>query len=285
MVSCLQLRLCLNVTNCTVIVSMAFVKRDPLSCALVTRDEVTRYLDETRSVEGWFFPVDAYLFGFIDEVQRQEGIAGNLFEIGVHHGKTALFLAGCRRDGEALGVCDVFEQQDLNRDRSGEGSREVFLRNMGAHPVCVFAKESARLTVEDTTTECRFVHIDGGHRAEDVLNDLGVAERALSADGVVAVDDAFNPNWPSVSEGFYQFMNAHDAFAPLLIGGNKVLLARPQAIARYERHFDAITGAVAAPFTFDWKAWMGRRVLTAIRHAWVDLDPMGAAEQHVRRSL
>ena len=252
----------------------------------MTRDEVTRYLDETRAVEGWFFPVDAYLFGFIDEVQRTEGIRGNLFEIGVHHGKTAMFLARCRRDGEVLGVCDVFEQQELNRDRSGEGSREIFVRNMSAHPVRIFAKESARLTSEETTTECRFVHIDGGHRADDVANDLRVAERALLADGVVALDDAFNPSWPGVSEGFYRFVSTHpDAFAPLLIGGNKVLLARPDAIARYERHFGAIAGAVTAPFTFDWKEWLGRRVLTAIRHAWVDLDPMGAAEQHRRGSV
>lgn len=252
----------------------------------MTRDEVTRYLDETRAVEGWFFPVDAYLFGFLDEVQRREEIRGNLFEIGVHHGKTALLLARCRRDDESLGVCDVFEQQELNRDRSGEGSREIFVRNIGAHPVRIFAKESARLTADDTTTECRFVHIDGGHRAEDVVNDLRVAQRALLADGVVALDDAFNPNWPGVSEGFYRFVGAHPhAFAPLLIGGNKVLLARPGAIARYERHFDAIADAVAAPFTFDRKQWLGRSVLTAIRHAWVDLDPNGAAEQHLRGSV
>lgn len=248
----------------------------------MTRDEVTRYLDETRQVEGWFFPIDAYLFGFIDEVQRREGIRGNLFEIGVHHGKTALFLARCRRDAELLGVCDVFEQQELNRDHSGEGSRALFLRNMGSHPVRVFAKESARLTAEDTTTECRFVHVDGGHRAEDVVNDLVVSERALLADGVVALDDAFNPNWPGVSEGFYRFVALHpEAFAPLLIGGNKVLLARPGAIARYERHFAAIAEAVKAPFTFDAKEWLGRRVLTAIRHAWVDLDPIVTAEQHL----
>jgi hypothetical protein len=249
----------------------------------VTRDEVTRYLDETHSVEGWFFPIDAYLFGFIDDLQRREGIRGNLFEIGVHHGKTAMFLARCVRDSELLGACDVFEQQELNRDRSGEGSREIFLRNMANHPVRLFAKESARLTPEDTTMECRFVHIDGGHRPEDVVNDLLVAERALLPEGVIALDDAFNPNWPGVSEGFYRFVSTHpDTFVPLLIGGNKVLLTRPAAIARYERHFEAIADAVDAPFTFEVKEWLGRSVLTAIRHAWVDLDPMGTAQQHMR---
>ena len=92
-------------------------------------------------------------------------------------------------------------------------------------------------------------------------------------------------NWPGVSEGFYQFVRASHAFAPLLIGGNKVLLARPDAIATYERHFDGLSAAVAAPFTFDRKEWLGRSVLTAIRHSWVDLDPTEAAEQHRRGSL
>ena len=245
--------------------------------------DVARYLGETRDVEGWFFPVDAYLFAWIDELQKRLKIEGNLFEIGVHHGKTATFLARCRRDGEVLGVCDVFEQQELNRDRSGEGSREIFLRNMGSHPVQVFAKESALLTTAETTTGCRFFHIDGGHRPEDVVNDLFVASRALLPDGVVAVDDVFNPNWPGVSEGFYRFMAARgDAFVPILIGGNKVLLSRPEAATVYESHFEHIGDAVDAPFTFEPKAWLGRSVLAAIRHAWVDLDPMGAARMHLR---
>jgi SAM-dependent methyltransferase len=254
----------------------------------VTRDEVRRYLLETRDVEGWFFPVDAYLFGLIDEIQRGEGIAGHLFEIGVHHGKTALFLARMAREGERVGVCDVFEQQELNRDRSGEGSRELFLRNMralagldDAH-LRVFARESSTLTPEDTTTRCRFFHIDGGHRPEDVMNDLAVAERALLPDGVVALDDLFNPNWPGVGEGFYRFIAAQpDVFVPILIGGNKVLFTRPNAVGRYEGHWDEVAAAVDAPFTFDYKEWLGHRVLTAIRGAWVDLDPMGAARAHL----
>lgn len=257
--------------------------------AAVTRDEVRRFLDDTRDVEGWFFPVDAYLFGFADEVQKREGIAGHLFEIGVHHGKTALFLARAARDGELLGICDVFEQQNLNRDRSGEGSRELFLRNMRSLGTLddarlhVFAKESSALTTNDTTTHCRFFHIDGGHRPDDVMNDLAVAERALLADGLLAVDDLFNPNWPGVGEGFYRFIAARpDAFVPILIGGNKVLLTRPAAAARYERHWSDVAAAVDAPFAFDSKEWLGRRVLTAIRLAWVDLDPMGTARMHLR---
>ncbi len=248
------------------------------------RDAVAAYLHDTRDVEGWFFPIDAWLFAYVDEIQKRGGIRGNLFEIGVHHGKTALFLARAAAPGEVVGVCDVFEQQDLNRDRSGEGNRAIFLEHLRRHggPVDlrIFVKTSDSLTREDTTTSCRFVHIDGGHRPEDVMNDLAVADAALLPDGVVALDDLFNPNWPGVSEGFYRFIAAHPGvFTPIFIGGNKVLFARPGAVARYD--FAEIGAFVATEaFTFGEKEWLGARVLTAIRLSWVDLDPEGAARLH-----
>ena len=229
---------------------------------------------------GVVLPDHAYLFAAIDEIQQREGIRGNLFEIGVHHGKTAIFLARMRRDGELLGVCDVFEQQELNRDRSGEGSRELFENNMRAFggPARVFAKPSSELTADDTTTNCRFFHIDGGHRPEDVMTDLDTASRALHADGIVAVDDLFNPSWPGVSEGVYRFLAARpEVFAPILIGGNKVFFARPEA--RYA--LDDLGSFVdTRAFRFEPKEWLGRHVMTAVRVSWVDLDPQGAAKLH-----
>ena len=243
------------------------------------KSEADAYLRATRAVEGWFFPIDAYLFAVIDEAQKGAGITGNLFEIGVHHGKTAIFLARMLRDNELLGVCDVFGQQELNRDRSGEGSRELFEKNMHAlgGPARVFAKLSSELTADDTTTDCRFFHIDGGHRPEDVVADLETASRALHANGVVALDDLFNPSWPGVGEGFYRFIAARpDVFAPILIGGNKVFFARPGA----GYAFDELASFDLRAFAFEYKEWLGRRVMTAVRRSWVDLDPMGAARLH-----
>ncbi|HEX2062243.1 MAG TPA: class I SAM-dependent methyltransferase, partial [Thermoanaerobaculia bacterium] len=228
----------------------------------MTRDEVLEYLQATKGVEGWFFPIDALLFGILDEVQKREGIAGNLFEIGVHHGKTALFLTRMARAHDTVGVCDVFDRQELNRDRSGEGNLHIFLRHLAGAPVRIFAKLSSELTAEETTTQCRFVHIDGGHRPQDVIADLHTADRALQPEGVVAVDDVFNPNWPGVSEGFYAFLRESNAFVPIAIGGNKVLLARPSAAARYERHWRNTTEweryIAPQPFGLGFKEWLER---------------------------
>jgi len=255
----------------------------------MNRSDVADYLRATRQVEGWFFPIDALLFGIIDEIQKREGISGELFEIGVHHGKTALFLARMAAAGESVGVCDVFDEQSLNVDRSGEGNRAVFDRHWrtlgGPVPLRAFSKLSSALTIADTSSRCRFVHIDGGHRPEDVMNDLAVADRALLPHGVVAVDDVFNPSWPGVSEGFYRYMAEEpDAFAPIAIGGNKVLLARRSSAAMYDARLADVTEWRAfiapQPFALDFKGWLGRQVLTVIRQTWVDLDPAGAARLH-----
>ena len=242
---------------------------------------VSNYLNATRHVEGWFFPIDAYLFVTVDAMQKRMNIRGNLFEIGVHHGKTAIFLAHLASPHETLGVCDVFDRQELNVDHSGAGSRAQFEKNMsmyaGAANLRVFSKPSSQLTTEDTTTTCRFFHIDGGHRPQDVYTDLETADRALLSEGVVSVDDVFNPNWPGVSEGVYRFLSERPkVFTPIAIGGNKVLFSRPGTTQRY--HIDALPKD--APFDLGEKEWLGYSVPTALRRAWVDLDPLAAARLH-----
>jgi hypothetical protein len=256
----------------------------------MTDDHVQQFLDDTESVEGWFFPIDASLFGALDEIQKRERIRGDLFEIGVHHGKSAILLGRMLAAGERLGVCDVFGQQELNVDHSGEGSRELFLRNLSRHAsgaeVRVFAKRSDQLTPEETTTRCRFMHIDGGHRPADVVNDLQISERALSADGVVVVDDPFNPSWPGVGEGLYDyFARPARVFAPIIIGGNKAYFVRAAAVGRYRPWLERIANGEffqTAAFAFEWKEWLGHNVLTASRRDWVDLHPIAAARLHDR---
>lgn len=255
------------------------------------RSEVEEYLRATADVEGWFFPIDAYLVGLLDALQKEMGVHGNLFEIGVHHGKSALLLARAAASGDVLGVCDVFEDQPANLDDSGEGSRELFLRNLRVFSVLsperlrIFAKRSELLTREDTTT-CRLFHIDGGHRPEDLIADLRVAARALAPAGVVVVDDVFNPSWPGVSEGFFRFMwEEPETFTPFLIGGNKVFLTRPAEAGRYRERLasdEVWTHAVgSAPFVRQAKQWLGHTVQVAARTVWADLDPLAAARQHL----
>lgn len=243
--------------------------------------KVRELLDATAGVTGWLFPIDAHLFFLVDAIQKQAGVRGNLFEIGVHHGKTAIMLAHMAAPGEIVGVCDVFDRQDLNADHSGAGNRRIFEDNMRRFAtmenVRVFAKLSAGLTGDETTTSCRFFHIDGGHRPQDVFSDLETAARALLPHGVVAVDDVFHPSWPGVGEGLYRYLAARaGVFVPIAIGGNKVFFTRPEGASLYRiRELPP-----ELPFDVETKEWLGREVMVAGRRSWVDLDPLRTAREH-----
>jgi len=249
----------------------------------MTIDEVRQYLADTESIQGWFFPIDAALFAAIDEIQSREGIRGNLFEIGVHHGKSAILLGRMLKPDEILGVCDVFDDQSQNVDHSGAGNLEIFRRNMTVD-VRLFAKRSDSLTPDDTTTQCRFIHIDGGHRPVDVINDLRVTKRALLPDGIVAVDDAFNPSWPGVGEGVHRFMAEEpETFVPVIIGGNKAFFARAEGAERYRPWLARIGDFFQSDaYAFEMKEWFGREVVIASRLDWVELHPMDAARLYER---
>jgi hypothetical protein len=242
---------------------------------------VFEYLKATQQIEGWFFPIDAHLFAIVDAMQKAKNVRGNFFEIGAHRGKTAIFFAQLASADEILGVCDVFDRQEFNIDCSGSGNREQFENNMrryaSAVNLRVFVKPSSELTTGDTTKNCRFFHIDGGHRPQDVYADLATADRALLVEGIVAVDDVFNANWPGVSEGVYRYLAERpNVFVPIVIGGNKVLFTRPDMAQRY--HIDALPKGL--PFDLGQKQWLGYTVPTVLRRAWVDLDPLMAARLH-----
>ena len=107
----------------------------------------------TRRVEGWFSAEAAALFGLLDEAQRAAGVEGHLFEIGVHHGRSAVLLSQLARPGERLGVCDLFGEQSQNVSASGGGDRAIFERNIAAlapgfDRLDVFATASDELTPE-----------------------------------------------------------------------------------------------------------------------------------------
>jgi methyltransferase family protein len=203
--------------------------------------EVLRsYLERHEDAEGWFLPGAAQLFALVDRIQRERGVLGDLFEIGVHHGKSTRLL-GLMADParERLRVCDLFGLQDGNVSHSGLGNRAVFEQHMRSwfadlSFLDVHEQRSGRLTPEQTGTAVRFFHIDGGHTAGETVRDLRVASAALHEVGVVVVDDYFNVNWPAVSEGVCRYVLRNpQQLAPIAIGFNKVFFVRPDQQEEY----------------------------------------------------
>jgi hypothetical protein len=192
-----------------------------------------------ESIEGWFSPEAAGLFALIDQVQKENKIKGDIFEIGCHHGRSAFLLGQmvCKKH-EKLGVCDVFGGQEKNVSGSGGGDLGKFRENMmplteNGIELRIFQGVSQDLTVEEIGEGYRFFHVDGGHNADETIEDLELAAEATIEEGVIAVDDPFRPEWPGVTAAIIKFLNKHHRFRSMVVGFNKMLLVRNEYADMY----------------------------------------------------
>jgi Methyltransferase domain len=197
----------------------------------------------SRDIEGWFSAPAAGLFGLLDQVQHRAGIAGDLFEIGVHHGRSAVLLGAMAGPEETLGVCDLFGDQAANVSASGSGDRARFERNVarvlpGFTRLRVFAKPSSELTSGEIGVPQRLFHVDGGHLHEEALGDLRLGASALHEQGAIVVDDPLRPEWPGVTEAILSFLAERSDFVPLVLGFNKLVLVPRTARQTYQASVD-----------------------------------------------
>src|SRR5688572_5987056 len=95
-------------------------------------DFLSHYLGAFSDVPGWFSP-DAYLmFAAYHQLLADDGLAGDVLEIGVHHGLSAIGIAALRGEGRRFIAVDLFDElQSQNVSRSGWGNHARFLQNMG----------------------------------------------------------------------------------------------------------------------------------------------------------
>jgi hypothetical protein len=191
------------------------------------------YFEAFDRIEGWLSPDAALMFMAYHELISAQGIAGDVLEIGVHHGLSALALAAMRGDAARLVAVDLFDElQAHNVSESGSGCHERFMRHMHeffgdtAFVECI-AAPSGTLSPDDLGSGFSFCHVDGGHTAAETYHDLDLCSRILLPGGLLAIDDYFNPAFPGVCEGAIKFWLAHDqSLLPIAIGFNKVLFQK-----------------------------------------------------------
>lgn len=183
------------------------------------RKRLEHYRDESmHAVEGWVQKDLIHALAIVQEFHEQQNIHGHMVEIGVHHGKFALALDTLRSPGEKLMGIDIFDDQHLNIDGSGRGSREIWdghLVRLSHEPSSVFTKmkDSTQLAPDEIEKELggkvRVFSIDGGHTMEQALNDLEIAAAALTNGGVVVLDDFCSTGFAGVTEAVFRYLFFH----------------------------------------------------------------------------
>ena len=194
------------------------------------------YVASSNSIAGYFTVDAALMFLAYNQLLAAQGISGDVLEIGVHHGRSAIIVGSMTGSERKFVAVDLFEDlQHHNVSHSGSGNETEFLRNMGRFFndlsfVKTIKGNSTALSSEALGSEFSFCHIDGGHTPEETFRDLDLCCRLLKPGALLALDDYFNPAFPGVSEGANEFRLAHgNKLKPIAIGFNKVLFQRSLA--------------------------------------------------------
>ncbi len=176
--------------------------------------ETTGRTPALDDVPGWFPAIDQWIFSWILERQGRLGTPGDLLELGVYLGKSAILTGRHLRDGELFTVCDLFDSdapdvanaREMNasyKSLTRVGFEENYLSFHERLPEIIEAPTSVVLA-HVKAKSCRFVHVDASHLYEHVRGDLVAARTALGDQGVIVCDDYRSPHTPGVSAAVWQ---------------------------------------------------------------------------------
>lgn len=196
------------------------------------------------ALPGFLTPSAAWLLDGLSRLQVEAGIRGDVVEIGVFYGRSALVLGRTLADGERLVACDTFAVgwADVpGWSFAPSGAPEEALRSWWSDRVgdpgalSVIRRDSADLSADELGRgRCRLVHVDGGHAYASVRHDASLADEALQPAGAVVFDDLLLTEWPDVTVAVVDHLRERrDALVPILLAGHKGIVCRPEAAPLY----------------------------------------------------
>ena len=154
---------------------------------------------QVDAIPGWFQPYDRELFRLLLPATHDVLGGGNLAELGVYQGKSAVLVGSDVREGETFTVIDLFgaaasdhDNQAENDEQYSDLSRESFEEHyLSVHSELpdVVTGPSATVVDHASTGSHRFVHVDASHLYEHVRLDVEAARQLLAPQGVVVFDD------------------------------------------------------------------------------------------------
>lgn len=191
-------------------------------------------------VAGWLHDLDAQIIRSLGRYQSEHGSVGGTAEIGVYHGRLFILLCLLLHTGERAVAIDTFEADPASGGLAF-GDRAHFEANLAN---CVGTAEFVRIIqrssdvvsseeIIEAVTKIRLFSVDGLHSRVMVESDLALADRCLSDQGIVIVDDCFNPITPGVSDGMHDYFQTSPELVPFAISLNKVFLCRPPLATEY----------------------------------------------------
>ena len=177
-----------------------------------------------KHVPGWFYTIDIILlYGILNEIQ--DNIRGDICEIGVAYGKSAITLSHFKRHEDILYLYDIFDE-DMRKQ-----AETNILTFCGPQNLVWRIEDTLDIDQEDLQFDStlRMLHIDGCHEYSAVLNDLSLFSNKVGEFGVIVVDDFNDYEYPGVNAAVYDFINSRSNIKNwriFAVGNNKVYLCQ-----------------------------------------------------------
>jgi hypothetical protein len=207
------------------------------------------------------FPLEsAFTWSVLLAAQSASRIKGDMLEIGVEFGTSAFLLLDAIGPEEHLTLIDLVRTPEWDAGCRGpyrEKTNYTFIEG-----------NSRSLAPDLLPTDCRWIHVDGGHLYEHVQKDLELTADLLSADGILVLDDFFEIRWPDVTAAFIDFLRNDTRLTPFLLVNRKIYCARSaEASVNYQSVFsnflDKYGDRVGDSRSWEAVELMGRELLVA----------------------
>ncbi len=197
-----------------------------------TDNRLQRFQDLSKDVEGFFFPLQAALWDILYTIQSQMRLSGDLMEIGVLHGKSAIMsLLSMDPTRERMDLVDLELRPTLERTMA-QFSAEI--RAKVNYLIGDSKKTMSPALVKSRSASYRWIHIDGEHTYDGVYSDLRNADILLQEHGLICCDDFFSPRYLQITDAVFRYVYEYpDRLCFLAIGNNKGYLCRPNAHPKY----------------------------------------------------
>jgi predicted O-methyltransferase YrrM len=167
---------------------------------------------DIKAISGAFWAPDRDMFRVL--LKATQPMGGDLAELGVFYGASAVLVGSYLQPGETFTVIDLFETPasddanvEENADQYAGLTQQAFednYRRLVGEPPVVIQDFSENIVHHAAHGTHRFVHVDASHLYEHVVKDIDVAKILLKPDGVLVMDDIRAPHTPGVAAAAWQ---------------------------------------------------------------------------------
>ncbi len=207
---------------------------------------IDRYLSEGyERVRGMSSRFAAAICGHLIRRQTEQGITGDVAEIGTFEGRFLIAMALGLADGEhAVGI-DLFDwpnESVLRRFQSNCAAAGLASERFTAWKQQSRAITPDALRAKLKSKNVRFFHIDGEHEHASLTSDLELAHAVLHPAGLIVLDDMLHPGYPTLVTAALDYLGRHPEMCVMtiidredIVAAAKFVICRKEAVARYEQ--------------------------------------------------